>query len=58
MHRPAIAPMPGFVMKVLFGEMAGVALLTGQRVLPAKAEATGFRFRHPTLDAALAAIVH
>lgn len=56
-HRPAIAPMPGFVMKVLFGEMAGVALLTGQKVLPAKAQASGFRFRHPALDGALDAAV-
>ena len=54
-HRPAIAPMPGFAMKVLFGEMAGVALLTGQKVLPAMAQATGYRFRHPTLEGALAA---
>lgn len=57
LHRPAFAPMPGFAMKLLFGEMAGVALLTGQRVLPAKAEQTGYRFRHPELDGALRAAV-
>lgn len=57
LHRPAVAPMPGFAMKLLFGEMASVALLTGQRVLPAKAQATGYRFSHPALDGALAAAV-
>jgi uncharacterized protein len=57
LHRPAIAPMPGFALKLLVGEMAEVALLTGQKVLPAKAEATGYRFKHPALDGALQAAV-
>ncbi len=30
-------------------------LLYGQRVVPAKLEAAGYRFRHRTLDEALAA---
>jgi NAD dependent epimerase/dehydratase family enzyme len=33
-------------------------LLTGQRVLPIRAEAMGFRFRYPTLPEALHAILH
>lgn len=57
LHRPAIAPAPGFALKLLLGEMAGVALLAGQKVIPAKAEATGYRFRYPALDAALQAAV-
>ena len=32
-------------------------LLTGQRVLPHRAEAMGFRFRYPTLPEALHAIL-
>lgn len=57
LHRPAFAPAPGFALKLLLGEMAGVVLLTGQRVLPAKAEASGYAFRHPTLEGALKAAV-
>jgi len=48
--RPAIFPVPGLALKVVFGEMADV--LTGsQRVLPKAVEAYPFRF--PQLDAAL-----
>jgi uncharacterized protein (TIGR01777 family) len=52
-HRPAIVPMPGFVLKTMFGEMSGV-LLASQRVVPKAALAAGFQFRFPQLDAALA----
>ena len=31
-------------------------LTEGQRVLPARTEATGYRFRYPELDAALRAV--
>lgn len=57
LHRPAIAPAPAFAMKLAFGEMAAVVLLAGQKVLPAKAQATGYHFRHPDLDAAMRAAV-
>ena len=36
LHRPAIFPVPAFVLKLLFGEMSQV-LLEGQRVIPAAA---------------------
>lgn len=52
-HRPAIFPMPGFALRLLFGDMAGM-LLESQRVLPKAAESAGFTFRFPQLDAALA----
>ena len=55
MHRPSWAPVPGFVLKLVVGEMADVALLRGQRVLPARAQELGFTFRYPELKAALAA---
>jgi uncharacterized protein (TIGR01777 family) len=51
--RPAIFPVPGFGLKLLFGEMAEV-LLGSQRVLPKVAEAAGYRFRFPQVGAALA----
>lgn len=56
LHRPAILPVPGFALKLVLGGFGG-ALLTGQRALPAALEADGFRFRFPTLEAALADLV-
>ena len=53
LHRPAVLPMPAPVVRVLVGEMSHL-LLTGQKVLPARALAEGFRFRFPELPAALA----
>ena len=53
LHRPAIFPVPGFGLRLLFGEMAGV-LLASQRVVPRAAEAAGFRFRYRQLGPALA----
>jgi len=56
LHRPAFMPTPAFALKSLFGEMAGL-LLTGQRVVPAKALAEGFAFTQPELAGALATIL-
>jgi uncharacterized protein (TIGR01777 family) len=53
LRRPAVFPVPGFALKMLFGEMASV-LLASQRVAPAAAEAAGFQFRFPQLGPALA----
>jgi uncharacterized protein (TIGR01777 family) len=55
LHRPALLPTPAFALKILFGEMADI-LLTGQRVVPKRAVAEGFKFKHPDLAPALAAI--
>ena len=53
LHRPAIFPVPEFVLKIIFGEMSSV--VTGsQRVLPAVAERAGYDFRFTDLDRALA----
>jgi uncharacterized protein (TIGR01777 family) len=56
MHRPSFFPAPAFAVRLLLGEMADAAVLTGQRVVPARAQALGFRFAYPDIDAALAAI--
>ena len=55
-HRPAIFPVPVFALKLLFGEMSEI-LLASQRVIPAAAEAAGFRFRFPELGGALANVL-
>lgn len=53
LNRPSFLPTPGFGLRLALGGVASM-LITGQRVLPAKALATGYVFRFPSLDAALA----
>jgi len=55
--RPSLFPVPGFALKVIVGEMAGPALLRGQRVVPQQALKQGFKFSYPDIDSALAAVV-
>ena len=58
LHRPAFLRIPSIGPKLLLGgELAETLLFTGQRVLPARLEVDGFRFRHPTLDEALEAML-
>jgi len=54
LHRPAFMPTPAFALKLAFGQMAEEVLIAGQRVFPRRAEAEGFAYEHPALDAALA----
>jgi uncharacterized protein (TIGR01777 family) len=56
LHRPTVFAVPAFALRLALGELADV-LLTGQRALPAKADAIGYRFRYPRIDEALAAAV-
>jgi hypothetical protein len=51
-HRPAIFPVPGLALKLLFGEMGNI-LLASQRVTPQAVESAGFTFRFPQLAPAL-----
>ncbi len=50
--RPARLPVPGFVLKLLLGEMSEM-LLTGQNVYPKKLTKAGFKFKYPSLEPAL-----
>lgn len=52
-HRPAIIPVPGFAVRLMFGQMGVETVLGGQRVLPGKLLAAGFTFALPTLQSAL-----
>jgi len=56
LHRPSLVPAPAFALKVMFGELATPLLLTGQRVLPARAQAHGYHFRYPEIDIAMRGI--
>jgi uncharacterized protein (TIGR01777 family) len=56
MRRPCWAPVPGFILRLVLGELAGM-LLTGQRVVPQKLTGAGYAFAHPTLSRSLEAIL-
>ena len=51
--RPALFPVPGFALKLLFGELADATLLASQRVIPARLQELGFEWRYPDLSGAL-----
>jgi uncharacterized protein (TIGR01777 family) len=51
-RRPHLIPVPGFVLKLLFGEMA-MLILEGQRVLPERLLAHNFQFHYQELEQAL-----
>ena len=56
--RPAVLPVPAFGPKLVVGsELAEVLLFESQRVLPRRLLDDGFRFAHPTVDAALGALL-
>jgi uncharacterized protein (TIGR01777 family) len=56
LHRPAVLPTPAFALRLALGEVTDV-LLESQRCVPRAAQAAGFAFRFPSLDAALSDIV-
>ena len=57
MHRPCLFRVPQTVLRTVLGEMAEM-LLTGQKAVPEKLLASGFRFRYPGLAGALSQILN
>jgi uncharacterized protein len=55
LSRPALVPLPAFAARLALGEMADELLLTSQRVVPARLQASGYAFRYPVLEIALRA---
>jgi len=55
--RPTIFPLPAFVARMVFGEMAEALLLASQRVAPARLQQMGHSFAHPSLESALRSIL-
>jgi len=53
LNRPTVFPMPGFVARLAFGEMANELLLAGQRAVPSRLASSGFEFRDPEIGPAL-----
>ena len=54
LHRPTLFTVPSLALKVAMGEASSL-LTTGQKVLPRKAAAAGFQYRHESLESAFAA---
>lgn len=57
LRRPEILPVPAWLLRTVFGQMADETLLASTRVKPARLDEWGYRFRHPTLRDALTAIL-
>jgi uncharacterized protein len=56
LKRPSFMPAPGFMIRLVMGELGGV-LLSSQRAMPQKLLNSGFRFLYPGLTAALDQII-
>ena len=53
LHRPALAPVPPFALRLRLGQLADEALLADLAVAPARLLELGYQFRHPELQSAL-----
>jgi hypothetical protein len=53
LSRPTLFPVPAFALRLAVGEMADALLLSSERVVPRRLEATGYHFRYPELGGAL-----
>ena len=49
LHRPALLPLPTFMARVMFGEMADELLLSSTRAIPTKLQEHGYKFKYPDL---------
>jgi uncharacterized protein len=52
LHRPAVLPVPGAALRLMYGEMAFI-VMTGQRVIPARLQELAYSFRYTELEPAL-----
>jgi uncharacterized protein len=56
LHRPAFFPVPAWFLKIILAEMSQL-LLSGQRAIPKKAQALGFKFDYTEINIALADVL-
>ena len=57
LRRPTLFPLPAFVARLVFGEMADALLLGSTRVKPASLLDSGYVFRHGSLEEGLRAVL-
>ncbi len=53
LNRPTLLPMPDFVARAVFGEMADALLLSSIRLQPAKLQSSGYSFKYEKLESDL-----
>ncbi len=56
LKRPALFPVPAWLLKILLGEMSGL-VLGSQRVIPERLLVQGFKFQYPDLCSALSQVL-
>lgn len=56
LKRPAMMPVPSFALRLVAGEVA-TELLYSRRALPVRAQALGYQFKHPDIEASLRDLV-
>jgi uncharacterized protein len=57
LKRPAVFAVPAFAARVAFGEFANGGLLASARVAPKRLTESGFEFRYPNINEALAKLL-
>ena len=57
MWRPAIFPLPNFVLNLAFSEERAKIMTEGQKVIPKRTLELGFQYQYPKIDSALKQIV-
>lgn len=57
LNRPAFLPAPSFALRLVLGQFSQ-ELLDSRRVLPERAESSGYDFQHPELEPALHEVLH
>ena len=53
LRRPLVLKTPGFMIKIMFGEMGEYLLLKGQKVIPTRLLKLNFKFSYPQLSTVL-----
>ncbi|MEA5551698.1 TIGR01777 family oxidoreductase [Anabaena cylindrica UHCC 0172] len=56
MNRPSWLPVPSFALEAMLGDGA-IVVLEGQKVLPQRTQAAGFKYQYPNLPSALTQIL-
>jgi hypothetical protein len=58
LKRPTFMKVPAFAAKAVGGQLVEQLILVSQRVVPKVLQDSGFTFRYPTIDSALAKAFH
>ncbi len=58
LQRPTLFPLPGFMARLVLGEMANELLLASIRVVPERLQQNHFEFEHSELETALRAVLN